>query len=231
MMNKGKFGLNLGTIAAIAFVFGVLRQPEAVLLVVAFALLAERDEWLNRQAMQALLLTVTYYLADLVIGWLFGGLARLFGWIDLYGAAGAMGTAASIAADLLYIALIVLSVLAVLRLLRGKDAGLPLIAQLAGGDFVMPAAPDVAPVQPQPVPAAPPVEQVSPQPVPPPGYPVPEQTPPPTAGRVEPELEPAAAERVEPEPEPEAAARFCSACAAPLHDDSRFCTNCGAKVG
>ena len=53
-MTKGKFGLSLAAVAVIAFGFAALRQPQSVLLVVGFALLAERDEWLNRQAMQAL---------------------------------------------------------------------------------------------------------------------------------------------------------------------------------
>ena len=101
-MTKGKFGLSLAAVAVIAFGFAALRQPQSVLLVVGFALLAERDEWLNRQAMQALLLTIAYYLAELVTGWIFGGLARFFGWVELYGAAGAMGKVGSFVGDALY---------------------------------------------------------------------------------------------------------------------------------
>ena len=83
-MTKGKFGLGLAVIAVIAFGFCALRQPQSVLLVAGFALLAERDGWLNRQAMQALLLTIAYYLIELVVGWICGGLAWLFAWVGLY---------------------------------------------------------------------------------------------------------------------------------------------------
>ncbi len=212
MMTKGKFGLSLAAIAVIAFGFAALRQPQSVLLVVGFALLAERDEWLNRQAMQALLLTITYYLAELVTGWIFGGLARFFGWVELYSAAGAMGKVGSFVGDILYLALIVFSVLAALRVLRGKDAGLPFIAKIAGGDFeaaIKPktgatsSAQTVPPAQ-----AAPVGVQYAPE-----QPPAPIQTPP---------------DAVQATPAP--AVRLCSACSAPLHEDSRFCTECGAKT-
>jgi len=83
-MSKGKFGLSLAAVAVIAFGFSALRQPQSVLLVAGFALLAEKDEWLNKQAMQALLLTIVYYVAELVNDWIFGGLARFFEWVELY---------------------------------------------------------------------------------------------------------------------------------------------------
>ena len=98
-MTKGKFGLSLAAVAVISFGFVALRQPQCVLLIAGFALLAEKDEWLNRQVMQAILLTVAYYLVDLVIGWIFVGIARLFSWSRLYGAAGAMSSVDAVLSD------------------------------------------------------------------------------------------------------------------------------------
>ena len=278
-MKKGKFGLSLAAIAVIAFGFTALRQPTSVLLVCGFALLAEKDEWLNRQAMQALLLTIAYYLAELVTGWIFGGLARFFGWVKLYGAASAMGTAGSFVGDILYLALIVFSVIAALRTLRGRDAGLPFIAKMAGGDFAaarMPKAavaavpaPTTAPVQAAPTgtqytppaqpsaliqtppaaalaPAAAPAESapVRMQYTPPVQPSAPVQTPPaaapaPTAAPAEsapvrmqytPPVQPPAPIQTPPAAAPAPSVRLCSACSAPLHEDSRFCTECGAKT-
>lgn len=134
-MKKGKFGLSLSAIGVIAFAFVVFRQPTAVLLVCGFALLAEKDKWLNRQVLQALFLTIAYFLAELVLNLIFGGLAQFFGWVKLYGASSAMNTVNSIFGSILYLALIVFSVLAVINLLREKDANLPLISKMAAGDF------------------------------------------------------------------------------------------------
>lgn len=209
-MTKGKFGLSLAAVAVIAFGFSALRQPQSVLLVVGFALLAEKDAWLNKQAMQALLLTITYYLVELVTGWVFGGLARLFGWVKLYGAAGAMGAAGSFVSGALYLALIVFSVLAVLRVLRGRDAGLPILSKMAGGDFA--SALKKAPKQ----------ESASPQPAQPAhaalGY----------ASSPQPAAQPPA-EAQAPVQQEAPSARHCVSCGAALQEDSRFCTDCGAK--
>ncbi len=213
-MTKGKFGLSTAAVAVIAFGFAALRQPTSVLLVCGFALLAEKDEWLNKQAMQALLLTIAYYLAELVTGWIFGGLTRLFGWVKLYGAVNAMGTAGSFVGDVLYLALIVFSVLAAVRVLRGKDAELPFIAKMAGGDFA-------AAIQSKAEPAAAPAQTVPPVQA----EPVRAQYAPP-AQPAAPMQTPADAIQAAPAP----AVRLCPVCSAPLHEDSRFCTECGAKT-
>ena len=213
-MTKGKFGLSLAAIAVIAFGFSALRQPQSVLLVAGFALLAEKDKWLNKQAMQALLLTIAYYLAELVTGWVFSGLVRLFGLVNLYGAAGAMSAVDSFVGDALYLALIVFSVLAVLRVLRGKDAGLPFLSKMIDGDIAAAiksktrtatASAQTAPT----VQTAPIQTQYAPPAQPPASF----QTPPAVTSDA-----------------PAPAVRLCPACSAPLHEDSRFCTECGAKA-
>jgi hypothetical protein len=213
-MEKGKFGLSLAAVAVIAFGFSALRQPQSVLLVAGFALLAEKDEWLNRQAMQALLLTIAYYVAGLVTDWIFGGLVWFFGWVKLYDAASAMSTVGSFVGDVLYLALIVFSVLAVLRVLSGKDAGLPFLSKLADGDIVAAfksnnrvaeaSAQAVRPVQ-----AVPTQTQYAPPAQPPASS----QTP-------------SIVTQDDPVPGP----RLCPACSAPLHEDFLFCTECGAKT-
>lgn len=213
-MTKGKFGLSLAAVAVIAFGFAALRQPQSVLLVVGFALLAEKDEWLNRQAMQALLLTIAYYLAELVTGWVFGGLARLFGLVNLYGAASAMSTVDSFVDDVLYLALIVFSVLAVVRVLRSKDAGLQFLSKMADGGIAAALKPKTRTAEAS-AQTAPPVQAA----------PVGAQYAPPVQPSAPIQTPPAAAQAA-----PTPAVRLCPACSAPLHEDSRFCTECGAKT-
>lgn len=213
-MTKGKFGLSLAAVAVIAFGFAALRQPQSVLLVVGFALLAEKDEWLNRQAMQALLLTIAYYLAELVTSWVFGGLARLFGLVNLYGAASSMSTVDSFVGDVLYLALIVFSVLAVVRVLRGKDAGLPFLSKMADGGIAAALKPKTRTAEAS-AQTAPPVQAA----------PIGAQYAPPVQPSAPIQTPPVAAQAA-----PVSAVRLCPACSAPLHEDSRFCTECGAKT-
>lgn len=212
-MSKGKFGLSLAAIAAIAFGFTVLRQPQSVLLVAGFALLAEKNEWLNRQVMQALLLTIVYYVADLVTEWIFGGLVWFFGWAKLYEAVIAMNKVNAFVSGALYIALIVLAVYAVLRVLRGKDAGLPFLSKTAVGANAP--APDSRPRAAETAAqTAPPVQAVPTQTQ----YASPAQPASPRTPPIEAQAAPA--------PVP----GLCPACSAPLHEGAAFCTECGAKT-
>ncbi len=213
-MAKGNFGLSLAAVAVIAFGFSALRQPQSVLLVAGFALLAEKDEWLNRQVMQALLLTIAYYVAELVTDWIFGGLARFFGWVKLYDAASAMSKADSFVGDVLYLALIVFSFLAVLRVINGKDAGLPFISKMANGDIAaaFKSRTRAAETFSQ---TAPPVQAVSFQTQ----YAAPEQAP--ASSQTPP---------IVTQDAPATVPRLCPACSAPMHEDSIFCTECGAKT-
>ena len=234
-MKKGKFGLSPAAIAVIAFIFVLLRQPIAVLLICGFALLAEKDEWLNRQTIQALLLMIAYYVADLIQGWIFGGLATFFGWVKLFKVASVMATISSIVGTILYLALAVFSVIAIIKLLGGKDAGLPLISQIASGDFVIKEKrrPAPAPVQPQYAAPAPPQESAPVQQQ----YaaPAPPQEPAPVQQQyAAPVPPPAPVVEEAPAPVPAAPApstSFCANCGAPLHEGAVFCAECGTKVG
>lgn len=209
-MRKGKFGLGTAATAVIAFAFAALRQPVAVLLICGFALLAEKDEWLGKQTLQSLLLTITYYIVTLITGWVFGGLARFFTWIEVYKVSGAINNVNAAISDILYIAFIALCVFAILRVLRGNDAGLPVLSKMADGDFA-------AAIKPKVNPQTPPVQYAVPQ------QPVPDYTPHPV-----PPQAPPAAQVLSEQPAP--SAKFCTSCGASLANDSAFCTECGMKI-
>lgn len=210
IMTKGKFGISTAAVAVIAFAFAALGQPVAVLLVCGFALLAERDEWLNKQTLQSLLLTVTYYLAILVIGWMFGGLSRFFNWVEVYKASSAMSKVNSVVGDIIYVAFIAICVFAILRVLRGQDAGLPILSKMAEGDFA-------AAIKPKVKPQAPPAQYIQPQQA------APDYTPHPAPTQMPPTAQ-VPSEQAAP------SAKFCSSCGASVSGDSAFCTECGAKT-
>jgi len=200
-MKKGKFEISLSVIAVIAFAFALLRQPTAVILVCGFAILAEKDRWLNRQAIQALLLTITYYLLVLVSNFVFGGVAKFFGWIDAYKAQNALVNVNSIVNDVIYIAFIVFCVIAIIRNLCGKDAGLPLLSKMSAGNI------KTSKIQPT-------VKQFTQPQSAEPTYKSPAQS--------------AAPDQTA--PVKPSASKFCPSCGAHLTEDSTFCTECGAKI-
>ncbi len=134
-MEKSKFGISLTLMACIAFSFGILRQAQPVLLVAGFALITEKNEWLSRQVIQAVLLSLVYYLAVLVSDGVFGGMARFFGFFEIYGASTVMTKINGVIGGTLYIVFLVFSLMAILKVLKGKDADLPYLSKLIGGNF------------------------------------------------------------------------------------------------
>ena len=220
-MKKGNYGISLTAIAIIAFVFVLLRQPQSVLLVAGFALLAERDPWLNRQVIQALLLTMAYYGGLLVLEVVFGGLSDFLGWVDAYRAQANLVRVVSVLQDLLFIGLLVLVIMALLKVMKGQDANVPFLGSLIQGD--VPGGRQRAPegqgsVTPRNAPEKP-YEPVKQTPPPPPRAPEPVQevAPPLTAVPV-----------VEGPKEPEV--KRCPACHSPVQEGLKFCTECGEKI-
>lgn len=120
-METGKFGVKLWCYAAAAFIFGVLDLYLGVIAVAAFAIIAEKDKWLNIQVIQAILLYLLFQLSVLIIDWSFGGLAQLFLMLKAYGASSVLGTIDSVIKGLIYVAYIVFVVIALFRLFKGKD--------------------------------------------------------------------------------------------------------------
>jgi uncharacterized membrane protein len=55
-MKKGKFGIGLPAFAVLAFLLAVFNQTLAGLVLLGFVILEEKDEWLTKQCMQALIL-------------------------------------------------------------------------------------------------------------------------------------------------------------------------------
>jgi hypothetical protein len=129
-METGKYGVKLWCYAVAAFIFGVLDLYLGVIAVAAFAILAEKNKWLNNQVIQALLLYLLYQLLVLIIAWSFGGLGRLFQLMNLFSAAATMTDIVNIINGVLYVTYIVFTVIAIFRCLGGKD-GVSFLANLS----------------------------------------------------------------------------------------------------
>jgi hypothetical protein len=202
-MIKGKFGISLTALAILAFVLCFFDLTVVLVLLVAYAFLIEKDEWLTRQAFQALYLNIAYITAITVVGWIFSFFITILNWAKAFGASAVLGEADSFIKFLLGIALFVCALLAVLRLLKDKNASLPVLGKLT--DYTMgiiekPAAPppQAAPSFQAPAPVQPPqTAYQSPANVQQPAAPVPQtpaapvfQTPPPAAPAPAPVISP-----------------------------------------
>ncbi|MDR0812565.1 MAG: zinc ribbon domain-containing protein [Oscillospiraceae bacterium] len=124
--DKGKYGISLKLVAMLAFVFAALLQPIPVLLIAAFALIAERDKWLNKHVIAAVVLMTAFYAVRLIlIDWVFGGIAGFFGWFNVFAllqTANVFYKIGSVISALLHIALVVVCIIAVIRVYSGKSA-------------------------------------------------------------------------------------------------------------
>ncbi len=71
-MRKGVFGFDIWFYGVVALLLAVCRQPLVLGGLMAFVLLVEKDEWLNRQVMQALLLCLGGMALSLLVNWVTG---------------------------------------------------------------------------------------------------------------------------------------------------------------
>lgn len=117
-MRKGKFGILLSYYAVLAFVLVILNQTLLCGLLFLVALLFEKDEWLGRQTLQAFGLS-------LVVS-LFSGITGVFSsWLFNFSAV------FSVISTLVWIAAIILSIVAIINCLKERDAGIPVLSDIA----------------------------------------------------------------------------------------------------
>lgn len=165
-MRKGKFGVVLCLYPIVGFACVILNQPLLCAAVFALALIAERDPWAGRQTLQAFALSAVTAVLRSVLAFV----VQLFpGDYYSWGVLRYLSVALSALSALVYLLAIVISVLAITRVMKDREAGLPLLSDLAYWAFGL--------RKPRPAPGPytpPPFQQPGPgQPVPPPPQPGP----------------------------------------------------------
>ncbi|MDD2955954.1 MAG: hypothetical protein PHD67_06530 [Oscillospiraceae bacterium] len=153
-MTKGKYGIAPAAVAALAFVFAILDMPLAGVLLMAYAVLAEKDEWLIRQTLQALILSLASSILQMLIGAVFVTLA---GAVDqwFYDFSSVLYGVNNVLCNLVSILVFILAILGIIKAIKGSDTGIPLLNGLAAkatGAVIASAKPAKAPA---PAPAAP----------------------------------------------------------------------------
>ena len=110
-MKKDRFGICLTFYAVLAFVLTILGQTLLGGLLLAFVILAEQDEWLIRQTMQAFFLSL---------------ISGLFGVVSVFFSA---------VAAILSLVILIFAVIGLVNVAKGKDAGVPLCKGFADKAF------------------------------------------------------------------------------------------------
>ena len=156
-MKKGKYGIRLSFYAVLAFLFVIIDQPLLCFAMLAAAVFLEKDEWLGRQTIQAMLLSIVYQILSSIFDSLYyaipddGGLSSF-----LRGASGFFG-------GICALCVLALCLIGIVNTSRDRDAGIPVITGLAYKAYGM-----VRPVRyvapPQEGYAQPQVQQSAPQP-------------------------------------------------------------------
>ncbi len=247
-MTKDQFGINISAIAIIAFVLTGLNIVGSglitVILITAFAIIVEKNSWLNKQVLQALYLSIGYQIAVMVISWTFSPFYEFMSYSYV------LNIIDTILNAVLGIGLILISILAITRVMHERDAHLPIIGNLADYTLGKPRPPKPVyqpPVYQQPYqqPGAPGYPQQYPQqgapvyqqPYPQQGAPVYQQPPAPVYQQP---VAPVAPVSEQPEAKPAKAAKAPEVAAAPMQTDpagwtcscgrqnaGKFCMGCG----
>jgi uncharacterized membrane protein len=176
-MLKGKLGITLSAVAALSFVLAYFGYMDVLVLVVAYALIVEGSNWLTKQTLQALYVSIALNIINQVLGWIFGGAIKFFNFINFNGAVGFVSGFQTVCDGIVTLAFLALCIYAIFKVIKDKDVNLPLIGKLADASLgiIKPKTAQqpqyAAPVQPsgtysQPVQPVP-VQQFQPKPVPP----------------------------------------------------------------
>lgn len=136
-MTKGKFGIYLWFYAALAFVLVALNQTLLCALLLGFVIIAENDEWLTKQVIQAFSLSLTGTVITAVFTWIYGTLSkllsRLFNVIPVI--EDIFSGLFSFLTGLISILVLVLAIVAIIKIMKGNSADLPCLKILSDKAF------------------------------------------------------------------------------------------------
>lgn len=123
-MQKGKFGIVLCFYPIAAFAAVILNSPLIAAALAAVAIFIEKDEWAARQTLQAWMASMLVFFVDKVAR----TLASSF-FIPVLSTV--LSVATTVVFVVVYLAAILFSILAIIRVMRGGEANLPILAELA----------------------------------------------------------------------------------------------------
>lgn len=127
-MQKGKFGIYLWFYAMLAFVLAFLGQVLLAGLLLGFVIVAEKDEWVIKQVMQAFGLAIFASVVGEVLD-----IINVFGSVPFIGSL--FSTVFNVIETLVAILILVFCIIGIVRVCKGQDAGVPGFNCLANRAF------------------------------------------------------------------------------------------------
>lgn len=134
LMSKGKYGIYLWFYAVVAFILAFLGQTLLCGILLGFVIVAEKDEWLSKQVMQAFFLSLVSSVVSGVFSLIHYSTPSISSEI-LYGIHRIFYTGINVIESLVSILVLVLVIIALTKVTKGKDAGIPLLSKLADRAF------------------------------------------------------------------------------------------------
>lgn len=132
-MEKGKFGFKLSLYAVLAFVFAMLGNLTALMLLAGAVIFVEKNEWASRQVIQAIVLSL--FSSVVHVGFSLLGFFDWFGWAgydtSLYNIYSGWSKFGSIVYYLVDIAVYILGFVAIMNTAKGKEAAVPIAEKFA----------------------------------------------------------------------------------------------------
>ena len=128
-MRKDRYGICFTFYATLAFVLVILGQTLLSGLLLGFAILAEQDEWLIRQTMQAFFLCLVRGVVSGIAG-AFSGFWYTIPFIGSF-LSGLIG----VVTGLLSLVIFIFALIGLVHVAGGKDAGIPVLAHFADKAF------------------------------------------------------------------------------------------------
>ena len=125
-MTKGKYGIYLWFYAVVAFILTFLGQTTLCALLLGFVIIAEKNEWLTRQVIQAFFLSLFVSILKSLIQIVSTPLGRL-----PFGVGNVFDTIFGIVDGIISIVVLIFVIIALLKVAKGQEAGLPGLATIA----------------------------------------------------------------------------------------------------
>lgn len=117
-MKKGNYGINLSVFALLCIAFAILRQPIAVLLIAGYAIVAEKDEKLNKAVLMTSILMVINIFIRLFVNVIFRTLLAI---IDSVKLSRVIVTLNSLTNGFIFIIFLIVYIVLAIGVIKGKD--------------------------------------------------------------------------------------------------------------